>query len=109
MDAERCVCCGKIIPEGSMVCYKCNKEHETTTPNRLFNVALNTVTDINDFVSLCSKCTDDVSVYSGRWIISGKSLMGMFSLNLDKPFQVEFHGLIPDEVIEGINKYIVER
>ena len=23
MDAERCVCCGEIIPEGSQVCLKC--------------------------------------------------------------------------------------
>lgn len=24
MDADRCVCCGEIIPEGYQVCIKCN-------------------------------------------------------------------------------------
>ena len=27
MDADRCVCCGEIIPEGRMVCWAC--EHST--------------------------------------------------------------------------------
>ena len=27
-DAERCICCGEIIPEGRMVCPKCEKESE---------------------------------------------------------------------------------
>lgn len=25
-DTNRCVCCGEIIPEGSMVCPKCERE-----------------------------------------------------------------------------------
>ena len=28
MNAERCVCCGAVIPEGRMVCPKCEKEAE---------------------------------------------------------------------------------
>ena len=28
MDANRCVCCGEIIPEGRQICYRC--EHYTT-------------------------------------------------------------------------------
>lgn len=24
-DANRCVCCGEIIPEGLLVCYKCER------------------------------------------------------------------------------------
>ena len=23
MDADKCICCGKIIPEGRMICWKC--------------------------------------------------------------------------------------
>lgn len=26
MDAERCICCGEIIPEGRQVCIKCENE-----------------------------------------------------------------------------------
>ena len=26
MNENRCVCCGEVIPEGTMVCWKCEKE-----------------------------------------------------------------------------------
>ena len=26
MDADRCVCCGRIIPEGRMICTRCEKD-----------------------------------------------------------------------------------
>ena len=25
MDADRCVCCGEIIPEGRMICQRCER------------------------------------------------------------------------------------
>ena len=28
MNENRCVCCGQIIPEGSMVCIACQKEYQ---------------------------------------------------------------------------------
>jgi RNA polymerase subunit RPABC4/transcription elongation factor Spt4 len=28
MTEERCVCCGEIIPEGRMICVKCEQEAE---------------------------------------------------------------------------------
>lgn len=107
MDAERCVFCNKIIPEGTWVCRKCNEIEEQEDIMELTVIKLNTTTDVTDFVALCSKCIDDVSVHSERWIVSGKSLMGMFSLNLDKPLNVEFYGDIPYEVKEGMKKFIV--
>ena len=26
MDADRCVCCGEIVPEGRMICRRCERE-----------------------------------------------------------------------------------
>lgn len=69
-------------------------------------IKLNMVTDVADFVELCSKCIGDVFVHSGRFIVSGKSILGMYSLDLTKPIEVEFNN-IPIEVAEGIKKYIV--
>lgn len=71
-------------------------------------IILNKVSDINDFVNLAHMCTGDVTVYSGRYIVNGKSLMGIYSLNLSEPIKVEFHGDIPDEVKEGMKKFIVD-
>ena len=49
-----------------------------------------------------------MSVYSGRYIVSGKSIMGLYSLDLSKTIEVEFYGDIPDEVREGMKKFIVD-
>lgn len=70
-------------------------------------VTLSKVSDINDFVNLTNKCIDDVIVYSGRYIVNGKSLMGIYSLDLSEPLKVEFHGDIPDEVKKGMKKFVV--
>ena len=71
-------------------------------------VKLNMVADVADFVELCSKCTGDVFVHSGRFIVSGKSILGMYSLDLTKPIEVEFHNDMPHEVKKGIEKFIVD-
>ncbi len=71
-------------------------------------IKLNTTTDVSSFVTLCAKCVDDVLAYSGKYIVSGKSLMGMYSLNLSEPIKVEFYGEIPDDVKEGMKKFIIE-
>ena len=71
------------------------------------SIKLTTTTDVSNFVNLCSKCLGEVYVYCGRYIVSGKSLMGLYSLDLSKHIKVEFHGEIPNEVKEGMKKYIV--
>lgn len=30
MDADRCICCGEVIPEGKMICSKCEQEEIKT-------------------------------------------------------------------------------
>ena len=70
-------------------------------------ININTVNKVKDFCNLCSKCSDDVLVYGGRYIVSGKSIMGIFSLDLTKPLKAEFYGDIPLEVKEGMKEFIV--
>ena len=71
-------------------------------------VSLNKITDIKDFVSLVSKCSDDVTVCTGRFAVDAKSIMGLFSLDLTKPLMVEFYGSIPHEVKEGMKKFMID-
>lgn len=70
-------------------------------------VMIETISKVKEFCNLCSKCSEDVTVYGERYIISGKSIMGLFSLDLSKPLKVEFYGDIPYEVREGMKKFIV--
>ena len=70
-------------------------------------VNIDTIDKVKEFCCLCSKCIDEVLVYSGRHIVSGKSFLGLLSLDLSKPLKVEFYGGIPYEVKEGMKKFIV--
>lgn len=70
-------------------------------------VNLNSTERVRDFCALCMKCLEEVDVHSGRYIVSGKSIMGIFSLDLTNPVEVEFYGDIPYEVKEGMKKFIV--
>lgn len=52
-------------------------------------IKLNTVDDVYKFVSICEKCHDEnIDVKQGRHVIDGKSILGIFSLNLLEPVEV---------------------
>ena len=98
--------CGEIIPEGRMICHRCESEEPSFDTIKI-TVCLNQITDIAEFVILASKCADDVVVKSSRFAVDGKSIMGLYSLDLTKPLNVEFYGNVPFEVKEGMKKFVV--
>lgn len=52
-------------------------------------IKLNTVEDIKTFVDICSKyCDSNIEARQDRHIVDGKSILGMFSLNLLEPVKV---------------------
>lgn len=52
-------------------------------------IKLNTIEDVNNFVSICSKYDDaEIDVKQNRQIINGKSILGIFSLNLMEPLKI---------------------
>ena len=55
-------------------------------------VALSSIDDVKHFVDAASRCPCEVDVLSGRYVINAKSIMGLFSLDLSQPVQVEVHG-----------------
>lgn len=106
INEERCIMCGDPIPEGRIVCHKCEGAEPNFETTKI-TVCLNQIIDIGNFVKLASKCQDDVVVKSGHFAIDGKSLMGLLSLDLSRPLKVEFYGNIPYETKEGMKKFIV--
>lgn len=47
------------------------------------DIKLRTIEDVHNFVSICSKYHDcNIDVRQNRQIINGKSILGIFSLNL---------------------------
>ncbi len=54
-------------------------------------IQLSTINDVKNFVSTVSKYDFDVDLISGRYAIDAKSIMGIFSLDLSKPIDLEAH------------------
>lgn len=106
MNEERCVMCGKIIPEGRMVCCECANIEPYFNTTKIW-IKLKQIPEITEFINLSSKCNDDVIVKSGNFAVNAKSLLGLISLDLTQPLKVEFYGDIPYEVKEGMKKFIV--
>lgn len=56
-----------------------------------FEILLNNIEKINAFNHMAMNMPFDIDLLSGRYIIDGKSIMGIFSMNLSKPLQVICH------------------
>ena len=65
---------------------------------RTCNIMLNTINDVKVFVNTVSKYDFDVDLISGRYAIDAKSIMGIFSLDLSKPLDLNIHANTESEV-----------
>lgn len=70
----------------------------------VFSVNLVTVKDVEEFVRVASSCSKgtDISVQHGKFITDGKSLLGILSLNLSEPVEVEIKSDKSSEVMSKI-------
>lgn len=68
-------------------------------------VQLRTINDVKDFVNIVSKCSYDVDLTSGRYTVDAKSIMGIFSLDLSKPINVEVFSDDCEEFLKAIEKF----
>lgn len=73
-----------------------------------FNLLINSINDVKDFVNSVSKYDFDVDLTSGRYVVDAKSIMGIFSLDLSKPIKVEVHSDSCDAFLNEIKRFIVE-
>ena len=70
-------------------------------------IRLATINDVKNFVSKVSLCDFDVDLISGRYAVDAKSIVGIFSLDLEKPITLEAHTDDADEFFAAIKQYIV--
>ena len=75
---------------------------------KTFNLMLNSINDVKDFVNTVSKYDFDVDLTSGRYVVHAKSIMGIFSLNLSKPIKVEVHSDDCDAFLNEVERFKVE-
>ena len=63
-------------------------------------IRLSTIADVRDFVNIVAKTDADIDLQSGRYVVDGKSIMGIFSLDLLSPITLTVHSDDADEVLE---------
>lgn len=62
-----------------------------------FQVSLSSIEEVRQFVNAASHSPCEVDVLSGRYVVDGKSIMGLFSLDLSRPATVRLHGAPRDQ------------
>lgn len=106
MNGNICVSCGEPIPEGRMICPRCEaKKHQAI---QKIKIKLNTFNDVAEFVRLSTSYIGEVLVYSQNYIVSGKSIMGMYSIDLTNPIEVEFKNGVSREISESIKSFAIK-
>ena len=63
-------------------------------------IKLNTIEKVKKFSAAMEKLPYDIDLYSERYIINGKSIMGIFSLDLSKEINVKAHTINEKETQE---------
>ena len=73
-------------------------------------ISLNSIDKVKAFVNDISKYDFDFDLVSGRYVIDAKSIMGIFSLDLSKPINLNVHaeGSNLDEVLKVLAPYIID-
>ena len=51
-------------------------------------IDLSLVSNVKNFVKVAQSKTDEVILKSDRWVVDGKSILGIFSLDLSKPIEL---------------------
>lgn len=72
-------------------------------------ICLNSIEKVKSFVNAITRFDVDFDLVSGRYVIDAKSIMGIFSLDLSKPIDLNIHANEEmDEILEVLKPYIIE-
>lgn len=69
-------------------------------------INLGSIDKVKAFVNDITKFDSDFDLVSGRYVIDAKSIMGIFSLDLSKPIDLNIHNDDDiDDILEVLKKY----
>jgi len=54
-------------------------------------ILINKTNDVTEFYNICTRYSGDIDVSSDKYVVDGKSVLGLFSLALDKPVEVRIN------------------
>ena len=72
-------------------------------------ISLNSIDKVKSFVNDLAKFDADFDLVSGRYVIDAKSIMGIFSLDLSKPIDLNIHSESDlDTILETLKPYMTK-
>ena len=72
-------------------------------------ISLNSIDKVKAFVNEVTKYDAEFDLVSGRYVIDAKSIMGIFSLDLSKPIDLNIHSANNiDEILAKLDEFIVK-
>ena len=74
---------------------------------RSATIHLSLAENVKDFVNIVSKYPYDIDLRSGRHVVDAKSILGIFSLDLNKPITMEVYENDCDDLLAEIKPFIV--
>ncbi|WP_410511775.1 HPr family phosphocarrier protein [Paenibacillus sp. BR2-3] len=75
-----------------------------------FTIKLSSVKDVKDFVNMVKLFDFDIDLFSDRYVIDAKSIMGIFSVDLSQPLTLRVHSDAADDVDQfkvAIDRFLV--
>lgn len=70
-------------------------------------ILLSSVERVKDFVRLVNQFSGQINIVSGPYVVDAKSIMGIFSLNLNEPVFVEMKEDVPAELMERLAPFFI--
>lgn len=71
-------------------------------------IKLDHAESVKRFVNLANDFPYDMDLRIGRHVVDAKSILGIFSLDLDKPIYLDIHSTDCEKILEKLNDFIVE-
>ena len=68
-------------------------------------ISLQMANQVKIFVSIVQKYSYDIDLRSDRYVVDAKSILGIFSLDLSKPINVEIHASECDDLLQELKQF----
>ena len=87
-----------------------NTNHQEDVIMKTVQISLNSIDKVKSFVNDLTRFNTDFDLVSGRYVVDAKSIMGIFSLDLSKPIDLNIQaddGEELDNILKILAPYII--
>lgn len=71
-------------------------------------ISLDSIDKVKSFVNAVNRLKGEFDLVSGRYIVDAKSIMGIFSLDLSRPIELQIHSSSGiEETMKVLKPYLV--